>query len=87
MGKVLAIVFLIVFVWWAAPLFARGEWFAPTAVMPGSWMADALPADDRALLATPPEGYGVGRFDFWNKPDPYLRSVTNDDFRLRDPRD
>jgi hypothetical protein len=87
MGKVLAIVFLIVFVWWAAPLFARGEWFAPSAIMPGSWMADSLSVDDRELLSTPPEGYGVGHFDFWNGHSGKLRSATRDDFRLRDPRD
>ena len=85
MGKVLAIVFLIVFIWWAYPFVSRGLWIAPTAVAPNTWMVEYLPDDQRELLATPPEGYGWFRFDFWNAGSQYTpgRPVTKSDFRLQ----
>lgn len=36
MGKVLAIIFLIVFAWFAVPRIAQAQWFAPTAY-PSYW--------------------------------------------------
>ena len=84
MGKVLAIVFLIVFVWWAYPFVSRGLWIAPTAVAPNTWMSDYLSSEDRVLLATPPEGYGWSRFDVWNGPHTTApRPVVKSDFRLQ----
>lgn len=84
MGKVLAIVFLVVFIWWAYPFVSRGEWIAPTAVAPNTWMSNYLSQEDRTLLATPPEGYGWSRFDFWNSPPQTPpRPVVRSDFTLQ----
>lgn len=83
MGKVLAIVFLIVFIWWAYPFVSRGEWFAPTAVAPNTWMSNYLAQDDRTLLATPPTGSGWFRFDFWNNPQTPPRPIVRSDFTLQ----
>ena len=84
MGKVLAIVFILVFVWWAWPHLRRGEWIAPTAVAPNTWMSDYLPEDQRVLLATPPESYGWFRFDFWHASSNSTigRPVVKNDFHL-----
>lgn len=83
MGKVLAIVFLIVFVWWAYPFVSRGVWITPTVVMPDSWMGDYVRANNADYLATPPSGYGWFHFDFWNDPTPYGTTVYQEDFRLK----
>jgi hypothetical protein len=85
MGKVLAIVFLVVFVWWAYPFVSRGLWIAPTAVMPDSWMGDYARATGQDLLATPPQGYGWYRFDFWHEESAQVpgRPVYKSDFRLQ----
>jgi hypothetical protein len=77
MGKLLAIVFLIVFVWFAVPHLRRGEWLAPTAISP-DWQG----LTPTYGLASPPEGYGWFRFDFWNNPPYAGRPVSRDDFRL-----
>jgi len=84
MGKVLAIVFLIVFVWWAYPFVSHGVWIAPTAIMPDSWMSNYATQHGGTLLATPPEGYGWFRFDFWHRESQYTpgRPVVRSDFHL-----
>ncbi|MBY0328607.1 hypothetical protein K2Q02_00720 [Patescibacteria group bacterium] len=80
--KVLAIVFLIFFIWFATPHIMRGEWFAPTAGPSDHWAYEYAAPGTKQLLATPPEGYGVFRFDFWNTPPTSGRSVVKNDFRL-----
>ena len=83
MGKVIAIVGVIWFVWVMYPRLKKGEFIAPTAVAPNTWMADYLPADQQVLLATPPQGYGWFRFDFWNREAPLPgRPVYRSDFKL-----
>jgi len=76
MGRILAAIFLILFIWVAVPHIRRGEWISPTAIAPGTWMEDAAIPEYRPLLATPPQGYGWYRFDAWNAPSPYGRPVT-----------
>jgi hypothetical protein len=72
MGRILAIVLLLIFIWVAIPHIAKGEWIAPTAVAPGSWVAQPNYASNydttqyAAASATPIEGYGWFHFDFWN---------------------
>ncbi|MEO5646071.1 MAG: hypothetical protein ABIQ91_01190 [Candidatus Paceibacterota bacterium] len=95
MGKILAIVFLILFIWVAIPHIAKGEWIAPTAIAPNSWLAGnsynnqlanasfGAPEVSKAA-ASPVQGYGWFHFDFW-KHDPSApgRVVTKSDFSLR----
>lgn len=80
--KILAIVFLILFVWFAIPHIVRGEWFAPAAAPAGHWAYEYAAPGSREFLATPPEGYGMYRFDVWNNPPTDGRSITKRDFRL-----
>jgi hypothetical protein len=65
--KILAIVVILVGLWYVIPHVRRGEYIAPTAIMPGSWIT----RDDRSglalAMATPPEGVGWFHFDFWNR--------------------
>lgn len=80
MDRFLAIVFLILFFWVAIPHIIRGEWFAPTlAPSANHWAYQTLDQDSRNLIATPPEGVGLFRFDFWNNPPAGGRSVTKAD--------
>lgn len=82
MEKVLAIVFLIIFVLFAIPHLRRGEWIAPTAIAPYGWPLESTDPNLRPYLATPPEGYGWFRFDFWNIPPSPGRPVRRSDFRI-----
>ena len=85
MGKILAIVFLLLFILIAIPHIARGEWIAPAAIASDSWLINS-PYDTglATASASPVEGYGWFHFDFW-KHDPATpgRVVTKSDFRLR----
>lgn len=83
MEKILAIVFLIVFLWVAIPHIRQGEWLAPAVVPYDHWALEYAAPGSRALLATPPLDYGWYRFDFWNTPPTAGRPVYVDDFRLR----
>ncbi len=83
MEKVLAIVFLVLFVWVAIPHIRRGEWLAPAAAPYEHWAYEYTVPGSRELLATPPEGYGWYRFDFWNAPPLEGRPVRRGDFSLR----
>ena len=87
MTKVLATIFLIIFIWWAFPHIQHGEWFAPTATAPYAWTNKYMNDENVNLLATPPEGYGMYHFDVWNTSGDTVatpgRSVTHDDFTLR----
>jgi len=83
MERFLAIVFLLLFIWFAVPHVMRGEWFAPTAGPADHWAYEYAAPGTKQLLATPPEGYGVFRFDFWNTPPTKGRSVTREDIRLQ----
>jgi hypothetical protein len=83
MEKVLAIVVLVVVLWVAIPHLMAGEWLAPTAVAPHSWITSYDTTGYAAASATPPEGYGWFHFDFWDNPSPTGRSVQKDDFSLR----
>ncbi|MES2224866.1 MAG: hypothetical protein V4478_02670 [Patescibacteria group bacterium] len=83
MERILAIVVLIVVVWVAIPHVRAGEWLAPTAISPDSWVAAYDTTGYAQASATPPEGYGWFHFDFWNNPSTEGRSVAKGDFRLR----
>ncbi|HWC58004.1 MAG TPA: hypothetical protein VG621_03605 [Candidatus Paceibacterota bacterium] len=80
LGKVIAVIFLIVFFLVAIPSLMRGEWIAPTALPPDSWIVAEAP--QYASLAAPSSGYGWFRFDVWNNPPREGRPVTRGDFRL-----
>lgn len=83
MEKILAIVFLLLFIWVAIPHVERGEWLAPAAAPYDHWAFDYSVPGSRELLATPPLDYGWYRFDFWNTPSTAGRPVLQNDFRLR----
>ena len=72
---------LIVWVMW--PHARRGEFIAPNPIAPNTWMATYVDSDYHRALATPPEGYGMRRYDVWNEPPVSGRSLTRDDVRLR----
>ncbi len=79
MGKVLATIGALLLVWVMYPHLVRGEWIAPTAIPPGTWLAAQAPR----YLSEPQIGYGWGRFDVWNNhPNAPLRTVYKSDFRL-----
>lgn len=90
MGKILAIVFLLLFIWVAIPHLKQGEWIAPTAVMPNSWITQPNYASDprvtevAAASASPIQGFGWFHFDFWNYDhiSQQGRVVSKGDFRL-----
>jgi len=85
MDKVLAIVFLIVFVWLAIPRIAQVEWIAPTAVPPNSWTTQYDTSGNAEALANPPEGFGWFHFDFWNHPTDQGQPATTQDLHFRSP--
>ncbi|GEM_PF-1485096 len=85
MERVLAIVVLVVVIWWAVPFIAHGQWFAPTGIAPNSWVTGYDTTGLAAAASTPTEGYGVFHFDFWNNSSPQGRPVTKNDFRLEKP--
>lgn len=58
MGKILAIIFLAVFAWYALPIMARGIWVSPT-LYPSSWWGE--PIYD---YSTEVAKYGYGWFNF-----------------------
>jgi hypothetical protein len=83
MEKVLAIVVLVVALLVAIPHIKAGEWLAPTAVDPNSWITSYDTTGYAAASATPPEGYGWFRFDFWNNRSLDGRPVQKGDFNIR----
>ena len=95
MEKFLAIVILILFVWLAIPHIVRGEWIAPTAISPNSWvtsytvgngLGDSNQANQLAEAASiPSQGLGWFHFDFWNNPPTEGRPATTNDLSLRSP--
>ena len=60
MGKVLAIIFLVVFAWYAVPILSRGIWIAPTAYDTESWWGDQPFTYDPQVAQA---GYGWFNFD------------------------
>jgi len=82
MGKILAIVGLILFVWMAIPHVKNREWLAPTPISPNSWVVTYDTTGYAAAAAEPSTGYGWFRFDFWNNPPPGGRVVTKRDTRI-----
>ncbi len=81
MGKILAIIFLVLFAWVSYPHLTRGEWIAPTALPPGWWGLAQAP--EYTYMSEPPQGYGWFRFDFWNNPPAASgRPVYKSDFKL-----
>lgn len=60
MGKILAIVFLVIFAWFAVPRLAQAQWFAPT-LYPASWWGAPL-YDYSPRLGQ--QGYGWFGFGF-----------------------
>lgn len=81
MERFLAIVFLILFIWVAIPHIKRGEWFAPAMGPSEHWAYEYAAPGSKNLIATPPEGYGLFRFDFWNTPPTGGRAVTKEDLK------
>ncbi len=59
MGKVLAIIFLIAFVWYAGPLLKSGIWYSPTMYPDYWWGEDVYEYDDQVAK----EGGGWFNFD------------------------
>ena len=82
MGKIIATIAAILVIWVMYPHFVRGEWIAPTAIAPDSWMSEYVSSHGQDYLATPPQGYGWFRFDFWNNPSVTGRPVYKSDFKL-----
>lgn len=82
MGKVVAIVGVVLFLWVLYPHVRAGEYISPSAIAPASWMAEYASEHGYDYLATPPEGYGWFRFDAWNNPPHNGRQVQKGDFKL-----
>ncbi|MBP6857760.1 MAG: hypothetical protein KBC11_01005 [Candidatus Pacebacteria bacterium] len=59
MGKIIAIIFLAVFAWYALPIMAKGIWVSPT-MYPTDWWGDDV-YDYNPQVAT--DGYGWFNFD------------------------
>jgi hypothetical protein len=61
MGKILAIVFLVIGAWFAVPKIAQAQWFAPT-LYPNYWWG-------QSVYNYPPQvaqrGYGWFNINFW----------------------
>lgn len=84
MSRFLAIVFLILFIWFAIPHLLRGEWFAPDLGPKNHWAYEIAHPDTQNLLAKTPDGFGLYRFDFWNKPEKNDgRQITENDLKLQ----
>lgn len=65
MGKILAIVFLCVFAWYAIPVLRSGIWIAPT-YYPSDWWGEPV-YDYNPQVAD--QGYGWFNFDPRNSVD------------------
>lgn len=61
MAKVLAIIFLVVFAFWAYPHIANAEWFAP-APTPNYWWGNSY-----GTTYNNRQNAGWVQFDFWNR--------------------
>ena len=85
MEKVLAIVFLIAFVWLAIPRIAHGEWIAPTAIAPNSWATQYDNSGYAEASDSPSNGIGWFHFDFWNHPTDQGQPATTQDLHFRSP--
>jgi hypothetical protein len=85
MDKFLAIVLLIIVILIAIPHIKAGEWFAPTAVMPNSWITTSQLDDDSLAQANavPSTGSGMFHFDFWNHSPYDARPIQKSDFDIR----
>jgi hypothetical protein len=59
MGKILAIVFLCVFVWYAVPILKQGVWFSPT-LYPTDWWGEPIYEYEPQVAQ---DGYGWFSFD------------------------
>ena len=59
MGKILAIIFLVVFAWFAIPQLAKGLWFAPT-LYPDSWWGEHIVEYEPQVAS---QGFGWSNFD------------------------
>jgi hypothetical protein len=81
--RVIAAIIAILIIWVMWPHVRQGEFLAPNPIPPDTWMTDYIDSNYHRALATPPEGYGFRRFDFWNHPPLEGRPATRDDFQLR----
>lgn len=59
MGKILAIIFLCVFAWYAIPVLAKGVWIAPTMYPSDWWGQDVYHYNPQVAQ----DGYGWFNFD------------------------
>ena len=61
MGKIIAIVFLVIFAWFAVPRLAQAQWFAPTLYPSYWWGAPAY----NYQPAVHNRGWGWFNFSLW----------------------
>lgn len=80
--KILAAAIAILIVWVMVPHVKRGEFIAPNPLPANTWMSEYVESNYHQTLATPPEGYGFRRFDFWNEAPLSGRPAEKDDFDL-----
>lgn len=81
--KILAGIIAILVIWVMWPHARKGEFLAPNPLPPNSWTLSYDSSVYAQAAATPPQGYGFRRFDFWNSPPLGGRPATTGDFRLR----
>ncbi len=81
--KIIAGLLAVLIVWVMILHVKKGEFLAPNPIVPNSWTLQYDRSGYAQALATPPQGYGFRRFDFWNEPPVGGRPATKQDFRLR----
>ena len=59
MGKIIAVIFLVIFAWYSIPLLAQGMWLAPT-MSPDYWWGPDMYEYHPQVAA---DGYGWFTFD------------------------
>lgn len=81
--KILAALLAILILWIFIPHIIEGRFIAPNPIHPHSWSLQWDNSDYARAMATPPEGYGWRRFDFWNQPPIIGTPIQKDDFNPR----
>ncbi len=80
--KILAGLLAVLIIWVMIPHVRKGEFVAPNPLPPNSWTLFFDHSAQAQAAATPDQGYGFRRFDFWNNPPLEGRPTTKEDFRL-----
>ena len=73
MGKILAVVFLVVFFWYAIPILSQGIWFSPT-MYPNDWWSNENIYNYSPQVAS--DNFGWFNFDP-RKPSDGARTTAN----------